>query len=183
VWDIGNVFYDAGKIVKNTAEMLYEGARYGYARVTKNTNLASQSSQGFKQDAGEFGYSTLDFTVDTVASCIPFVPAGSTKLIRYGDDAVDALLNAGKILDKSDLTKAGRALEKHGSRPNSVFPPATGNSFAKNQQGQQILEGILKSKNQVVKPNRFGGKDIFDNNTGRGVRYDADGNMMGFLEP
>ena len=63
------------------------------------------------------------------------------------------------------------------------FPNSSGNAAARNQQGQDILKGILNSRNQTSKPNRFGGKDIFDNNTGRGVRFDADGNMKGFLEP
>jgi len=65
----------------------------------------------------------------------------------------------------------------------SVFPKSTGNVAARNQQGQDVLEGILKSGNQTSKSNRFGGKDIFDNNTGRGARFDADGNMKGFLDP
>jgi len=92
-------------------------------------------------------------------------------------------LAAGAQEDVSGLTKAGRALGKHGSRPGSVFPQATGNVAAKNVQGQQVLEAILQSNNQRIVPNRFGGQDIFDINTGRGVRYDGNGNMMGFLEP
>jgi len=92
-------------------------------------------------------------------------------------------LKAGQQLDRNGLTKAGRALQKHGDRSGSVFPKSTGNAAARNQQGQDILEGILKSGNQTSKPNRFGGKDIFDNNTGRGVRFDSDRNMKGFLEP
>ena len=86
-------------------------------------------------------------------------------------------------MDKNGLTKAGRALQKHGDRDGSVFPKSTGNAAARNQQGQGILNGILKSGNQTSKPNRFGGKDIFDNTTGRGVRFDSNGNMKGFLEP
>ena len=96
---------------------------------------------------------------------------------------VGDLLKAGRQTDKNGLTKAGRGLQKHGDRSDSVFPKSTGNAAASNQQGQNILDGILKSGNQTSKSNRFGGKDIFDNNTGRGVRFDGDGNMKGFLEP
>ncbi len=96
---------------------------------------------------------------------------------------VDDLLKAGQHADRNGLTKAGRGLQKHGDRLGSVFPKSTGNAVARNQQGQDVLEGILKSGNQTSRPNRFGGKDIFDNNTGRGVRFDADGKMKGFLEP
>lgn len=99
------------------------------------------------------------------------------------DSAFQRMLKAGGAIDKSDLTKAGRALQKHGSRPGSVFPQATGNPAAINQQGQRVLQEILSSPSQSIKPNRFGGRDIFDVATGRGVRYDRSGNMMGFLEP
>ena len=85
--------------------------------------------------------------------------------------------------DVNGLSKAGRALQKHGSRPGSSFPPATGNNVAKNAQGQRVLEDILRSPNQSIRPNRFGGQDIFDNNALRGARFGSDGNFMGFLEP
>jgi len=119
--------------------------------------------------------------------------AGSVGLGAFGSAAKAAkiatnkafqrMLNAGASIDKGELTKAGRALQKHGSRPGSVFPSATGSPAAINQQGQQVLQDILSSQNQTMKPNRFGGRDIFDATTGRGVRYDDNGNMIGFLEP
>ena len=97
--------------------------------------------------------------------------------------AINSRLASGAAEDVNGLSRAGRALEKHGSRPDSVFPKATGNAAAKNLAGQQVLKEILESNNQRITPNRFGGQDIFDMNTGRGVRYDSNGNMMGFLEP
>ncbi len=39
---------------------------------------------------------------------------------------VDDLALAGQQIDRSGLTKAGRALDKHGNRPDSPFPKATG---------------------------------------------------------
>jgi RHS repeat-associated protein len=99
------------------------------------------------------------------------------------DSAFQRMLNAGGAIDKGALTKAGRALQKHGNRLGSVFPQVTGNPAAINMQGQQVLRDILSSPNQLIKPNRFGGRDIFDVGSGRGVRYDEGGNMMGFLEP
>ena len=96
---------------------------------------------------------------------------------------VEDLVQAGNVLDKGGiLTKAGRGLDKHGIRPKTSFPQAIGNAAAKNSQGEQVLREILESNQQVIKPNRFGGRDIFDSNTTRGVRFDANGNMMGFLE-
>jgi len=46
-------------------------------------------------------------------------------------------------MDRSGLTRAGRALDKHGNRPGSVFPLARGNAFGKNRQGQFHLDDIL----------------------------------------
>jgi hypothetical protein len=116
-----------------------------------------------------------------VEGALFFVSRGGGRVVAKG--GVDDLLKAGQQADKNGLTKAGRALQKHGDRGGSVFPKSTGNAAGRNQQGQDILDDILKSGNQTSKPNRFGGNDIFDNNTGRGVRFDGDGNMMGFLEP
>jgi RHS repeat-associated protein len=90
---------------------------------------------------------------------------------------------AGEVLDRNGLTKAGRALQKHGDRSGSVFPKSTGNPSSRSSQGQDILNDILKSNNKSTSNNRFGGKDIFDQNTGRGARYNGNGEFMGFLEP
>jgi hypothetical protein len=93
-----------------------------------------------------------------------------------------ALLDAGKQPDRGGLTRAGRALEKHGGRVGSVFPKATGNTASKNVQGQSVLEDILLNTNNAV-PNRFGGFDYYGGKLGGGARFDKDGNFKGFLEP
>ena len=107
----------------------------------------------------------------------------SSKQPQTKKDEIDPLLKAGKQLDKNNLTKAGRALQKHGDRKDSVFPKSAGNADQRNVQGQEVLENILKSKDKTTKSNRFGGKDIYDNSTGRGARFDSSGNVKGFLEP
>ena len=96
---------------------------------------------------------------------------------------IDSLSESGKQADKNGLTRAGRALQKHGDRANSAFPNSTGTAKDRNRQGQEVLDGILGSDNKSSKPNRFGGKDVYDNNTGRGARYDSEGKFKGFLEP
>jgi RHS repeat-associated protein len=100
-----------------------------------------------------------------------------------GRALVERMLQAGNAADRGGLSFAGRALEKHGSRPGSVFPKATGNVEAKNAQGEQVLRGILGSKDQTTIANKIGGKDVIDNTTGRGARFDDEGKMKGFLEP
>jgi hypothetical protein len=93
-----------------------------------------------------------------------------------------ALSKAGQALDHGGLTRAGRALEKHGSRPGSVFSRATGNVAAKNAQGQAALDDILGNVGRTS-PNKFGGLDYFGGSRGGGGRFDAQGNFIGFLEP
>lgn len=93
------------------------------------------------------------------------------------------MLRSAQQLDRNNLTRAGRALQKHGDWAGSVFPRATGNPAARNAQGQQVLEEILGSSAQRTRANRFGGQDIFDTATGRGARFDGDGNFIGFLDP
>ncbi|MDB2614432.1 hypothetical protein N9Y92_04685 [Chlamydiales bacterium] len=85
-------------------------------------------------------------------------------------------------MDRSGLTRAGRALDKHGNRPGSVFPKATGGPASKNMQGQFYLDDILTSPKTTSISNRFGGKDIYAPN-GRGVRYDKDFDFKGFSQP
>jgi hypothetical protein len=113
-------------------------------------------------------------------------PEPGPKPASPGGKSLDQLKDAGKAIDPADksgqLTKAGRALQKHGSRPGSAFPKATGNPEAINAQGQAVLEGIMNDPGTTPKPNRFGGSD-YTAPDGRGARYDGNGNFMGFLEP
>jgi filamentous hemagglutinin len=109
---------------------------------------------------------------------------GSSQL---GGRSLEDLSNAGRQVDPADrggeITTAGRALQKHGSRPDSAFPSAKGNPSQMNDQGQEVLDGILKSPGATVKDNnRFGGIDVIAPD-GRGARFDADGRFRGFLEP
>jgi hypothetical protein len=96
--------------------------------------------------------------------------------------SLDSLSKAGQALDRQGLTRAGRALEKHGGCRNSVFPKPSGNSVNKNIQGQFQLDDILTNPQSYTKPNRFGGIDLYKPD-GRGVRFDGDGKLYGFLEP
>jgi len=96
--------------------------------------------------------------------------------------------NSGKEADPSDksgeLTRAGRALQKHGSRPGSAFPSPKGNPEQLNEAGQKILDRITNSPNSRIAPetNRFGGVDMFHEG-GQGARFDSAGTFKGFLEP
>ncbi|QTA87441.1 hypothetical protein [Desulfonema magnum] len=105
------------------------------------------------------------------------------KLERFSKD--DLLMSAG-LPNRSELTKAGRALQKHGNRTSSAFPKVSGNPEEIDRVAQGVVKAILNTPNcshTCRRHARFG--EITDIRTpdGRGIRYDADGNFIGFLEP
>lgn len=109
---------------------------------------------------------------------------------KIGKWSVDELSNGAKQMDpaskKGDLTLAGRALQKHGSREGSAFPSAKGNPSAINEQGQKIVDSILNDPNKsFIQSNtgRYGQVTDVMSSSGRGLRYDAQGKLIGFLEP
>ena len=119
---------------------------------------------------------------DAAGAAQCFAGGAGTAAGGLGGTLAD-MLKSGQRADRGGLTKAGRAAQKHGDRAGSVFPKTTGGAAARNAKGQEILEEILTSANQRTRRNRYGGQDVFDTTTGRGARFDSNGNFMGFLEP
>lgn len=106
---------------------------------------------------------------------------------KFGQLELDVLSQTGAKTDSAakagNFTVAGRALQKHGSREGSAFPVAKGTPAQMNEQGQKILDSIVKTPGATVKEgNRFGGFDVIAPD-GRGARFDPQGNFRGFLEP
>lgn len=107
-------------------------------------------------------------------------------LVHNADYNKQQLLEAGNQQDKGELTKAGRALDKHGNRAGSKFEKACGNDVAKNLQGNKVLDSILSDPeaSAIVRHHaRFG--DILEIRTpdGIGARFSADGTVfIGFIE-
>jgi hypothetical protein len=98
----------------------------------------------------------------------------------------DDLSNAAGAADRGGLTKAGRALQKHGSRPGSAFPKPRGSVATINRDAQVIVDGILDDpgSQSVVRHHALYG-DILEIRApdGRGLRYDKSGSFLGLLEP
>ncbi len=98
---------------------------------------------------------------------------------------MDDLLNAANVVDRGGLTLAGRALQKHGGRTNSLFPKAIGNPQAINEQASSIVNDILNNPEhtQIIRHHaRFGDVvEIYAPN-GQGLRYDSKNNFVGFIE-
>jgi len=106
---------------------------------------------------------------------------------KFGQLELNSLSKTGTNIDPAaksgNFTVAGRALQKHGSREGSVYPAAKGTPAQINEQGQKILDSIVKAPGASVKEgNRFGGFDVIAPD-GRGARFDPQGNFRGFLEP
>ena len=102
--------------------------------------------------------------------------------------ALDALSQAGSVLDRGGLTKAGRSLTKHcsGARPgNTLFPAVSGNASAINKQAQEILDNILTDPGTVFQSGykgRFGNTIEATAPNGQGAVFDANGNFLFFKE-
>ncbi len=56
------------------------------------------------------------------------------------------------MFDRNGLTRAGRALDKHGNRPNTVYPKTRGTPIDKKLQGQFQLDDILTHLNPFPSP-------------------------------
>ncbi len=105
-----------------------------------------------------------------------------TKVTQGEMPCLDKLSKAGQVMDRGGLTKAGRALDKHGGRPNSAFPKATGNLANKNMQGQFHLDDILTDPNKAfIKDLENNGFKIYAQD-GRGAYFRNDGTLRGFIE-
>lgn len=97
------------------------------------------------------------------------------------------LSQSGSQLDPTDasgqLTRAGRALQKHSNRPNSSFPPTNGSPTNWNNAGQRELDNIIENPNSSIRyGNRHNGYDIIIP-SGKGAAFDSRSIFRGFLEP
>jgi hypothetical protein len=122
-------------------------------------------------------------SVEVAAAALREVEAAeaAAKTVKTAP-GLEQLSRAAAAPDRGGLTKAGRALQKHGDRPGSAFPQTKGGPGALNPAGQKIVDEILKNPGSIRQANRFGGVDVMAPD-GRGVRFDGSGQMMGFLEP
>jgi len=98
----------------------------------------------------------------------------------------EELLQAAELPNRSELTKAGRALQKHGNRSSSMFPKVSGSPEDINRLARDVAEAIINTPNTTHTQRRharFGKITDIRTPGGRGIRYDASGNFIGFLEP
>ena len=97
---------------------------------------------------------------------------------------VDAMAQAAAAPDRGGLTRAGRALDKHGAGQRSAgspFPAPRGGPTEKNAAGQFQVEDILTHPDAVFSPLGRGGIGVRTPD-GREIRFDANGRFAGFIE-
>jgi RHS repeat-associated protein len=96
------------------------------------------------------------------------------------------LIKAATAPSKGGLTAVGRALQKHGSRPGSLFPKVTGNTASINAQGETMLKTIINNPSVTTVTRhhaRFGNIMEIKVPNGQGARFSADGKTFyGFIE-
>lgn len=88
--------------------------------------------------------------------------------------------------DRGGLTRAGRSLHKHGSRPGSTYPPPFGGPEEMNRRAQDIVEAMLNHPGSELaqeRKRRYGNVMEVWAPDGRGLRYSGDGRFISFLEP
>lgn len=151
-----------------------------FGRAGMDVALIASTVSGAAKAFGAAGRAAVvDFRAGAVATKVSLSVESSCG---RASSSLDKLSRAGQVNDRGGLTRAGRALDKHGGRTGSAFPKPTGNPACKNMQGQFQLDDILTHPQSKSSINRFGGKDIFSPD-GRGVRFDQENNFMGFLQP
>lgn len=147
--------------------------------------------------SGEYTAGTTTYNGKTVEGAGDFsgglgsgkVEVGAKSSTLTGKN-IDDLSSAGALLDPADksgqLSLAGRALQKHGSREGSAFPSVKGSPSEINAQGQKIAQDILSNPASTItykNTGRFGKVMDIVAPDGRGLRYDANGKFIGLLEP
>lgn len=82
---------------------------------------------------------------------------------------INKAVATGKEIDRNGLTYSGRAIQKHGQRPNDPIPKAKGNLDAINKAGQFQLEDIVTHPNSILveKPSQI----VIYAPDGRGVSF------------
>jgi RHS repeat-associated protein len=114
------------------------------------------------------------------------VGGGYGRAARNAANSLDALSAAAGAADRGGLTKAGRALAKHGGRAGSAFAHPGGSAASLNATAQNIVDDILTNPGSTFTARhhgRFGNiVDVVDP-SGRGIRYNAKGEFVHFLEP
>ena len=138
IWDIGNVLYDVGAAVVNHIKGDHQDAKANW----------------------------VNLGLDAGAMLIPYVPAGTSKVIKTG-------ATGAKALDKAkDASKAARMTEN--TAKGKAFEKQVGESLGKNKASQVTIEAADGTRTKV---------DFVQNNDGKVTLIEAKGSQTAPLTP
>jgi len=104
----------------------------------------------------------------------------------YGNEvgirSMKSFMSSATEESKNGLTVLGRALQKHAGREGSSFADIEFSGKTANQQGLNVLNEILNSKDILIQKAENGTTNVFDNATGRGVNVSRSGLFNGFRD-
>lgn len=121
-----------------------------------------------------------NLSIDGVHTC----HVGPDEILVHNDCFdLQALSDAGRVLDRNGFTAAGRDAQKHGNRPGGFGLPSSRTASSYNEFGQTMLDDLLTATNTATHSylhKSYGQVTEYLGPT-HGARFDAAGNFMGFL--
>ncbi len=165
----GSISEEMKHSVENYEKMVYAGhEKIDLAFATEQARFYSLENKTFRSDFYDI-------------AALP--PPGAFTEVTVD---VKKLAQAGQILDRAELTKAGRSLVKKSYRDGSSYPKPVGAPEQINAHGQKMLDSILNHPEKITYERQHPkfGKIVEVIVPGKvGARFTADGEMIGFLEP
>jgi hypothetical protein len=102
--------------------------------------------------------------------------------MRQARQIEDLISSANRAINETGLSRAAQKLSSHSQRLEGTFPKPIGGVAERNAQAEQVLRGILQSRDAVRTPLSRGGFDV-RLPSGQGARFDGDASFVTFLDP
>lgn len=171
---------DISKSWKGTDKNYY--TQFSYSLTTNNvteTGTFELKSASIPVSARAWDPLTFVLVNKAISSLVGVFGSASEQLIISD---MKAFTSSATAESKNGLTAVGRALQKHAGREGSSFADIQFSGKTGNQQGLDVMNEILGSKNQMIEKLENGTSNIFDKNTGRGVNVSRNGTFNGFRD-
>ena len=129
---------------------------------------------------------SLAAMIPVVGVLATYAKFGRKALPKLSQSTLSTFLRSATTAGRGGVTPAGRALQKHAARPGSAFAglASAGNAAQNARAGEAALRDILGRGNVFSYRHQVFG-DVVDVKipNGRGARFSAAGDFIGFLEP
>jgi len=164
-WDVAMVIVDVGTFVSGAANTFMGELQGNETRVAKGMDTIRKA--------------TVDLAVDTAAACIPFVPAGFTKAVRYADEVKDVAKTADKIADGAKTVEKTAEMARTAEQATDAAKSAE--KTVSNIRWSQVPKPTVTDKKlQNIIDDLYKPGSIGTGNTADAIRYEiATGNPVG----